>query len=801
MRLTLRTLLAYMDDLLEPQDAIQMGKRIEENKVATELVHRIRTRMRLLRLGAPKVDGKGLGADANSVAEYLDNSLAAERVPDFEKLCLESDVHLAEAASCHQILAAVLDKPAAVDPALRMRVYNLIARADDFADPLGSGAGSIGTGSMGTGSMGTGSIGTGDPDMDFGDLAAAQATTAFPRSVGRESVAVGLPPVSGVSVASTSSKTAIPRGALLAATVAIVLLLVLGGLRLAGPFDGRHPLAGMLGMAPPAGESEQLVALGNTDTNTSDASSVNTAVGAGEGVSGNGGPVSEAGANVGSADNPGSADNAGIANAVGAPGAAGVANVDGAGGPTSGVGLAPPGDAVAGAGAAGAGVAIGGVARPPEAVATNNAGAGSKLGLPAVVNEELVNDAGNAGRGRAGGGVPDGDKAAIGEETRDAGVMEMGRLLSEEQVVARRNPDDNLWYRLPRGASIAVGDHLVSLPVFRPQFILSTGVQFMVAGEASLRIGVAAGGQAPVLAVESGRLLVATSGRPGAEIQLNLGGQAGSLRFVDADAEAAIEVRREFVPGEDPMVVSAPTTIAIAVRRGKISWSDALRGGRGDTVVGSGMQARFSPGMDWELSDQPFPAWSSPLPTGGLERGAAEQLAGLVKLDRPLTLSLAELTQFRKTEVRSLAARCLGSLGEYRSLWNELSDERQYSYWDEALDALRSAMVRSAQDALEVRRSAEQLMKQEIALLTQLLRGYDPSQLENGGAAELVDALDHADLEVRVLAFENLRRITGATHNYRPEKPAEARKASLMEWRRQLRDGRIVYRPRSVDSE
>ena len=160
MRLTLRTLLAYMDDLLEPQDAIQMGKRIEENKVATELVHRIRTRMRLLRLGAPKVDGKGLGADANTVAEYLDNSLAAERVPDFEKMCLESDMHLAEAASCHQILAAVLDKPAVVDPALRLRVYNLIARADDFAEA--SAAESL------------------HSELDLGDLAGVKAATAFP---------------------------------------------------------------------------------------------------------------------------------------------------------------------------------------------------------------------------------------------------------------------------------------------------------------------------------------------------------------------------------------------------------------------------------------------------------------------------------------------------------------------------------------------------------------------------------------------------------------------------------------------
>jgi hypothetical protein len=226
-----------------------------------------------------------------------------------------------------------------------------------------------------------------------------------------------------------------------------------------------------------------------------------------------------------------------------------------------------------------------------------------------------------------------------------------------------------------------------------------------------------------------------------------------------------------------------------------------MNGGRSETIIGSGMFAVFAPGMELQIEDRPFPAWSSPPASGGLERSAAEQLVGLVKADRPLTLSLSELTQFRRTEVRSLAARCLGALGSYQALWKELADERQYSYWDEALDAIRSAIVRSPQDALDVRRSAEQLMKQDVALLMQLIRGYDPSQLENGGAAEVVDALDHGDLEVRVLAFENLRRITGATHNYRPEKPAEARKASTLEWGRQLRDGRIVYRQRAPSAE
>src|SRR6478735_3153134 len=131
MRLTLRTLLAYLDDVLDPADKEELAQKIQSSDFAEDLVHRTRDTVRRMRLSAPQVIGTGMGLDPNTVAEYLDNVMPPEQVGDFERICLESDVHLAEATACHHVLTMILGEPADVDPLAKQRMFSIATEAAD----------------------------------------------------------------------------------------------------------------------------------------------------------------------------------------------------------------------------------------------------------------------------------------------------------------------------------------------------------------------------------------------------------------------------------------------------------------------------------------------------------------------------------------------------------------------------------------------------------------------------------------------------------------------------------------------
>lgn len=133
LRLTLRTLLAYLDDTLDPAQAKDMGRRVAESEVAQEIVERIKNVTRRRRLAAPAVDPEDSRADPNTIAEYLDNALDSEQLKELEETALKNDVLLAELAASHQILTLVLGEPAQVPPTARKRMYGLVKGPE--ADP------------------------------------------------------------------------------------------------------------------------------------------------------------------------------------------------------------------------------------------------------------------------------------------------------------------------------------------------------------------------------------------------------------------------------------------------------------------------------------------------------------------------------------------------------------------------------------------------------------------------------------------------------------------------------------------
>ena len=124
MRLTLRTLLAWLDDTLQPTQVREIGSQVAESPFAQELDERIHRVTRQRRLSVPSSSGPD-GTDPNVVASYLDNDLDPEAVAEYEKKCLTSDVKLAEVASVHQILS-LLGQKVKVPAEAKTRMYQLV---------------------------------------------------------------------------------------------------------------------------------------------------------------------------------------------------------------------------------------------------------------------------------------------------------------------------------------------------------------------------------------------------------------------------------------------------------------------------------------------------------------------------------------------------------------------------------------------------------------------------------------------------------------------------------------------------
>jgi len=160
-------------------------------------------------------------------------------------------------------------------------------------------------------------------------------------------------------------------------------------------------------------------------------------------------------------------------------------------------------------------------------------------------------------------------------------------------------------------------------------------------------------------------------------------------------------------------------------------------------------------------------------------------------VDQQMRLLLRELAEHRVREVRWLARRSLGYLGDFEWLVDALRDPDQKLLWPDYIGQLQEALLRGPAPAAAVRQTMEKQFGREGTSLYRMLCGYTHEQLKAGDAAKLVDYLDHDESAFRALSFWNLKSITGLTLSYQPEATASKRQLSVQRWRERLEAGAL----------
>lgn len=742
MRLTLRTMLAYLDDRLEPADAQEIGRKIEESEYAAELVHRIRDVMRRLRLGAPQLSGKGMGIDPNTVAEYLDNTLSADRVPDFEKVCLDSDVHLAEVASCHQILAIVLGEASEIEPSLRERCYKLreVATAETSATP--------------------------EPVADAAATSAATAETATASTNGKSQVPDYLrdQPSGWLS---WKLAVAVMLGFLLVGVVVMALnpgLLGMGGSQVAqnddntvvddtnpgtNPADTNPANNAVTDTAGPRPVLEQPESVGtdNTANNTTDP---------------------EAGTN----DAPPIPDEGTTAN-TGANTAANNATVD----PPLPGEVKPPTD----------NKPANDATNPPV---SNNVG-GNPVANPPATGNTNNNTANNNTTNNNVPPVP--DKPEDNKPATPAAVPSIGRFTSNTNIVLLRlDRETQQWNRLATQATLFPGDALISLPTFRSTIALSSGVTLQLLGDTIVELEAPDADGVPVVRLAYGQLVGMTIGDANAQVKLRVADRIARVTFGDAGSTMAVELKTERIPGTDPREQPPEVHVDLFAATGSITWDEGADGEKLELNA----ESRYRLGSDQPPVKEAMPSWIASEQLSPLEKSASDKVDEYLSAEYQTKVEqgLRELADYRRLEVQALSARCLASIGIYLPTINALEDDKQRAFWSNHIETLQDAIGRSPEAAIRVYELLVMKHGEEDGQkLFRMLWGYTRENLEAGEASNLVDYLDHEDLDFRVLASWNLREITGTgSILYRPEASAAQRKQYVQKWRQRLDSGQIL---------
>jgi hypothetical protein len=361
-----------------------------------------------------------------------------------------------------------------------------------------------------------------------------------------------------------------------------------------------------------------------------------------------------------------------------------------------------------------------------------------------------------------------------------------GVLISPGEVLLRLNARTGSWLRVADQGQVTSQDRVVSLPLFKPVVAMTSAhAQLHLINDAGVRFLASETYGVPGLVVEFGRVIVRPDGTGPARLRLQIGERAGMVTFADADSTLAVDVGRAAATGNDPETQPGAVMADLYVTTGKVLWQEGPEG-KAETLASPIRATLLEHALDTTALQQ-FPRWVLvDAPLESLDQQTATTFERGVTTDRPASLSLRELAEHRRKEVRVLAMRSLCLIEDFDPVLDALNNPDERNQWDEYIEHLREAVSRSPRAAALVRSAMERVHGDEGASLYEMLWKYRSETITPAEARLLVKHLDHETLIFRVLAIWNLRNLTGVELKYRPDDPASKRQPAIQRWKERL---------------
>lgn len=754
MRLTLRTLLAYLNDTLEPTQAREIGQKVNESEYAAGLVKRIQEVVRKRRLTAPELSGPDIGLGPNTVAEYLDNTLTPVDVTKVEKFCLESDLHLAELASVDQIRTLALCEPVDVESSTKKRMYDFVVDVK--------------------------------PVDSLGDITDSEQDTLVVHK--RKEV-----PVIGSARPEPMTVPEFPTTPVWKRVLPYACFLLIGGAWLYlmvkdyGQSNSQNGVAAVPAVAPSDPNPVNLAATNPVAESALTADPVN----------GSSRPLPTLGSQATDSDNtPGDLDNttpavastgntpnAAIPNADGSTDTASEnsSNVDTKGAEPN---MVDAGEPVPDTGS---------VPEPTDATAANT----TAPNVPAT-------DANPA--------TPETDTVAQGQRPSlpgmDANAADAPDLMHREAsgVLIAKDQESLQWVTRTAGSTIKTWERFAIPEPFRGRLEPEdSGVRFDVLGGTNTQY-LGESQSAPYgLNIQHGRVVVMADPTEAFDadatkaVSIAVRGRIWRVELLSAETTCGIEIKailaQQFEtlpdgPGFDGRLYVAEGSVRVVDSAGKAIIvqkleSVSLSSSPSDDDAAPPAGIRSVP--DWVTSE--MPTMSS----------ATKQYARLIEKgfipERRVVNGISPFIQDRKPQLAELATRCLATIEDAETLSRALAESDHEESRQAAIDGLRRFLTLSADNGEIVKTQLSEFFHDNVRDdVYRLLWGFNTEDASGSEASrELVLWLDDDNPTIRQLAFNYVRELTGKTNQYGPMKPVGQRKRAYSNWMRQLeRDGALI---------